>query len=171
MAWFEDLSPCGYFGEEHAADLRAVGWLSHEHSYPTGDVSREFFETLCELLRRPWSPFHFMGFHMCELCQFTGGGSAQLLRRDGTRWRVPAWSLNNLFVPGDGIIYVSPESIVHYIDAHRYRPPDEFMAAVMRCPRMSSAAYFGAIRANGGEFGRRATHVAEEQRRLGPVHG
>ena len=171
MAWYEDLSPCDYFGEEYAADLRAVGWLSREHPYPTGDVAREFFEALCELLRRPWNPITFMGYHECEFCRFTGGASTEVVREDGSQLRIPAQSLMNLFVPGQGVIYVSPESIVHYIDAHRYRPPDEFMEAVMRCPRMSSAAYFGAIRANGGEFGRRATHVAEEQRRLGPVHG
>jgi len=39
MAWFEDLSPCDYFGEEFAGDLRAVGWLALGQPYPTGDVS------------------------------------------------------------------------------------------------------------------------------------
>ena len=73
MAWFEDLSPCGYFGEEHAADLRAVGWLSREHPYHPGDVPREFFETLCELLRRPWSPFHFLGY----TCASSAGSPAE----------------------------------------------------------------------------------------------
>jgi hypothetical protein len=28
-------------------------------------------------------------------------------------------------------IFSSPALIIHYVDAHEYRPPDEFIAAVM----------------------------------------
>jgi hypothetical protein len=27
MAWYEDLTPCSYLGEEAGRVLRAVGWL------------------------------------------------------------------------------------------------------------------------------------------------
>jgi hypothetical protein len=166
MAWFEDLSPCDYFGEEYAADLRAVGWLSRGHPYQTGSVPRALFDKLCQLLRQPWTPVSFMGYHECEFCRFTGGASTSVTI-DSSPFVVPGQSCANLFVPGERLIYVAPESIVHYIDAHGYRPPDEFVDAVMRCPRMSSAKYFGAIRANGGEFGRRETRIADEQCRRG----
>jgi len=100
-----------------------------------------------------------MGYHECEFCRFTGGAFTQIRTADGNPLLVPGQSCANLFLPGEHLIYVAPESIVHYVDAHGYRPPDEFMDAVMRCPRTSSAKYFGAIRANGGEFARRVALV------------
>ena len=48
-----------------------------------------------------------------------------------------------------GHIYAAPDGIVHYISAHWYRPPDEFMEAVMACPGMGSAEYGAALMANG----------------------
>jgi hypothetical protein len=35
-------------------------------------------------------------------------------------------------VPGSGgRIYAAPDLIYHYVEAHGYRPPDEFVEAVM----------------------------------------
>lgn len=55
----------------------------------------------------------------------------------------------NLFVPGDGVIYAAPSTIIHYIDAHRYLPPAAFVAAVHACPPMRSPAYLKALLDNG----------------------
>ena len=159
MSHFEDLSPLGYFGAEYSDVLRAIGWLEPGHNYTRGHVEREFFERLCELLQRPWSPVHFMGAQDCGFCRFTGGNPTQLQRKTGLV-RIPGHSCLNLFVPGDGVIYASPELIAHYIDAHEYRPPDEFMESVLRCPRMNSKEYFGAMRANGWEFSSVTSQVA-----------
>ena len=32
----------------------------------------------------------------------------------------------NVFVPGRNVLYMAPSLVVHYIDAHGYRPPDDF---------------------------------------------
>ena len=74
-----------------------------------------------------------MGVHECELCQFQ-----------------PAEGTANIFVPYQGNIYVAPELIVHYIAAHRYKPPQVFVDAVMACPTMNSMDYKKAVLANGG---------------------
>ena len=42
-------------------------------------------------------------------------------------------------------MYVAPQLIVHYIDAHDYRPPGVFCAAVEACPPLGSAAYFAKL--------------------------
>lgn len=112
---------------------RSIGWLDGEHDFPTGQVSAEFFERLTELARDPFEPFSSMGFHECEVCQFPEA-------RNG----------RNMFIPGDGFIFVSPAMIVHYVAAHSYRPPDEFITAVMACPDMRTTAYRKAFLANGG---------------------
>ena len=153
MTYFEDLAKLTYFGEPYSHLLRAVGWLEPGQEYMRGHVDRAFFEKLCELLQRPWAPMHYMGYQDCRFCRFTGGRSTQLQRKGGIA-RIPGNSILNLFVPGDGVIYGSPELIAHYIDAHEYRPPDEFVEAVLKCPRMSSKEYFGALRRNGWQFTR-----------------
>jgi hypothetical protein len=50
-----------------------------------------------------------------------------------------------LFVPFGKTIFVSPNNIAHYIDAHGYCPPKEFQRAVMECPEMRSIAYMKAL--------------------------
>jgi len=129
MAWFANFSPCTYFGQEHAGFLRAVGWLERGHEFKTGAVDRLVYRRLQELLQDPWQPAVFLGVHGCELCQYEPGGHGK----------------RNLFLPGTGTVYVSPDLIAHYMNAHCYAPPDEFCAAVMNCPKMSSAAYFKAL--------------------------
>jgi hypothetical protein len=86
---------------------------------------------LVELLRNPWQPAICLGFHHCDLCLYEGP--------PGKR---------NLFVPTEGMVFVCPELIAHYMNAHGYRPPEEFCAAVLACPAMRSMPYLKALLAN-----------------------
>jgi hypothetical protein len=129
MTYYPDLSPCDYF-RGAASALRAVGWLSSEHSYPKGVLDGEESRRLVSLVASCWQPFYFRGHHSCEFCG-----------RIGTR---------NLFVPGEGVVYVAPEMIVHYVEVHSYRPPDAFLEALGSCPEMGSDAYFTALTEQGG---------------------
>lgn len=52
----------------------------------------------------------------------------------------------NLFIPASAQVYVAPSMILHYISRHRYRPPDAFCDAVLRCLGIGSRAYFEALR-------------------------
>ncbi len=133
MAWFADLSPCTYFGQEFASFLRAVGWLERGHAFATGPVDVLIYRRLVELLQSPWEPFLLLGTHGCQLCHYEPG-------RSGRR---------NLFLPGDGVVYVCPELVAHYMNAHGYAPPQEFCQAVLGCPELSTASYFKALLAGG----------------------
>lgn len=55
----------------------------------------------------------------------------------------------NLFVPGEGCVYIAPSMIVHYLDVHDYDPPAIFWEAVMNCPEMRSDTYRQALIFNG----------------------
>jgi len=145
MAYISDLQPCTHLPVEDATKLLAVGWLENAHSFSVGNVSDSFFEKLCKLIRDPWQPFIAGGVHDCTLCQFSGGGNATF-----RKLAIPGRSGNNLFVPGAGVIFVAPVAVAHYIDAHRYQPPDEFIQAVLNCPEMKSIPYLKTILANGG---------------------
>jgi hypothetical protein len=145
MAWFEDLKPCTYFGDMFAHRLKAIGWLAKGRAFPTGETSVDVFEKLCCLCQDPWAPVATAGVHLCELRQFTGGGTSSF--KD---YRISGVSNGCLFVPGDGFLYVAPCSLPHIIDAHSYRPSEAFCTAVQYCPEMRSMAYLKAVLANGG---------------------
>lgn len=134
MAWFEDLSPCSYFGQECAGFLRAVGWLERGKPFATGLVDVEVYKRLVEMCKDPWHPRTFLGSHCCDLCLYEG--------QSGKR---------NLFIPAGGAVFVCPEMITHYMNEHGYRPPDEFCAAVLACPPMRSMPYLKALLASGAK--------------------
>jgi hypothetical protein len=134
VAWFNDLSPCNYFGDEFATFLRAVGWLERGKPFAEVERDRSVFEKLRELCKNPWQPAIAMGSHACDLCHYDS-------EMHGSK---------NLFVPGDEFLYVSPVLIAHYMNAHGYGPPLEFCDAVLACPAMQSMDYKKAILANGG---------------------
>ncbi|MEZ4339376.1 MAG: hypothetical protein R3B82_22360 [Sandaracinaceae bacterium] len=145
MTWYADLGPIDCFPFSDARSLRAVGWLDALHTFETGPISSEDFERLCRLLVSPWQPVVAAGVHGCELCRHTSGPS--LLRYRDVE--VPL-GVANVFVPAEGVIYVAPSLIVHYIDAHQYRPPDELLVAVRACPPTTSMEYKRALLAAGG---------------------
>lgn len=61
-------------------------------------------------------------------------------------------------VPGDGRIFIAPSLVLHYIDAHGYRPPDPFVAALAACPHPRSRDYGRALRDAGGPWLDRDDH-------------
>jgi hypothetical protein len=145
MAYIPDNTVCRYFPIDAPDNLLAIGWLDGEHAFTHGPMSREFFIKLLDLLRNPWEPICACGYHTCEVCRFSEDGMATF---DGRT--IPGKSAANLYVPYQGVIYVAPELIAHYIDSHRYRPPDIFIEAVLACPPTNSMAYKKALLENGG---------------------
>jgi hypothetical protein len=121
--WYEDLSP--YSGDR----LLAVGWLERGRDYPRGAVAPEVYAKLVELCRDPWQPVVAAGVHACSLCLYASE------RSDGA----------NLFLPDGDRAFVAPVLIRHYMNAHHYRPPDDFCRAVLACPEMRSKAFREAL--------------------------
>lgn len=122
------MAPCDFFG--FWPGLVAVGWLEAQHPFATGVVEDWVVRKLAKLLRQPYQPVSFMGWHDCSLC-----GDNH--------------SYANLWLPGEGCIYVAPEGILHYILAHDYAPPEPFLEAIRQCPSMGSAGYHERLRDNG----------------------
>lgn len=132
MTSLVDLSPCTHLPVQ-APTILAIGWLGRNSHYERASVSETFFSKLESLASEPWQAFISAGIHRCELCQFNPPGFGA-----------------NLFIPHDGVVYVAPVGVVHYIAAHWYKPPERFIAAVLECPAMRSMAYKKALLANGG---------------------
>jgi hypothetical protein len=54
--------------------------------------------------------------------------------------------------PGHGHIYAAPTLIYHYVEAHHYKPPDEFLQALREGPRPPSQEYFAELAKLGVEW-------------------
>ncbi len=126
MSWFPDMGTQTMIdGGDH---IRAVGWLSAQQPFSQGEVPAEFRIRIREFADRwgdstdalGWSVL--MGPHCCEFCsRFMASG--------------------NFGVPHDGLLFVVPEMLPHYVEAHDYRPPDEFIAAVLESPLPGTPEY------------------------------
>jgi hypothetical protein len=109
--------------------VRAIGWLDSSNEFPVADPDIALVRRL-ELFR---SNSHnavealFLwvsgGFHRCQFCENHGDGV-------------------NFAVPHEGLLYVCPGMVAHYVEAHSYSPPREFVEALFQCPDPGTAKYF-----------------------------
>ena len=125
--FIEDLSTDAYFAR--GPNVRAVGWLEAGHPHQQGPVPDEFLARLKKHVASAYQSMLFCGWHECSLCS------------DGQR-RTGSY---NLLIPTTRLLYVAPEMIVHYIEDHGYRPPLEFVDAVMACPPQESSRYMALL--------------------------
>jgi hypothetical protein len=87
-------------------------------------VPSGFVERLVEICSQP--VVRHRGFHVCEFCHFEPDPTFAAQRAAG------ALSSAVIRVVGrDGRVYHSPAMICHYVKAHCYQPPQEFVKAVM----------------------------------------
>jgi hypothetical protein len=147
MSWFDDLSPCDYFGSTHAARCKAVGWLEDGRDFRRGKADPRFVHKLVLLFGEPNPLERLTDPHYCSLCAFSRGPSEFHLFQSPGMPSVPMGN-RNLFVPGDGFLYIAPSLVLHYIDAHQYLPPEEFIKAVLECPPIRSQEYQKAVHSN-----------------------
>jgi hypothetical protein len=125
--------------------VQAVGWLYIEQPYPQGTVPPAFADRLRQFAGR-WAestqalglPMS-LGFHTCEFC-----GEAR--------------GYGNFGVPHGDVLFVAPEMIAHYVEAHRYAPPSEFIEAILKAPLPGTEEY----RAAAERFRQRLERAAQE---------
>ncbi len=128
MTHYPDLSTSCMV--EQGPQVRVVGWLNPGFPFETGSVSPEFMSKLKQQCVTPYRPMVLMGAHECE---FKPDSSTQC----------QAPGHKNLWIPGaNGCLYVAPEMIVHYIETHGYKPPEEFIQTVLAAPAQKSPEYW-----------------------------
>jgi hypothetical protein len=114
MAFFADLTPHSY-SPTGGLEILNVGWLDEGRPFPVRPTSQEFRDALLELCRRPI--ILHRGFHLCWFCR----GRRQ--DRAGTgQIRV---------LSSKGVWYAAPTLVHHYVTAHEYSPPADFVHAVL----------------------------------------
>jgi hypothetical protein len=121
--YFDDLSAYVYGGREELRQVQNVGWLDAAHEYPKGSTPRSVLERLKDLAVHK-SVNQTRGFHYCDFCD---AEDVRLARGD----RKTLLGSAELWVPsGASGFFASPDLIVHYIEAHGYLPPREYLDAV-----------------------------------------
>jgi hypothetical protein len=55
------------------------------------------------------------------------------------------YASGNLGVPSSEVLYVAPKMVAHYVEAHGYVPPAEFVAAVLDSPPPETEQYRQAV--------------------------
>lgn len=114
MTHFDDLSPYTYIHpEEDAPNTVNVGWLDVRHPFRTGKTDYEFQRKLQRLCRRRFKQTR--GFLPCYFCK----GEDRPI------------SSSEIRIASAGTVFAAPSLVYHYVAAHDYRPPDEFISAVL----------------------------------------
>ncbi len=134
--YFPDMSPYSYgtwYREQSIAfqEVRTIGWLKQGFTYSKGKVGDRFLQKLQQMYQSPRVHIRGMrGYHQCDLCdpslankdQQSASSPQQIWRGSSELW-IPSSMSSQL-------IYAAPSMIRHYIIAHEYRPPDEFIQSV-----------------------------------------
>jgi hypothetical protein len=124
MAYFEDLSPYSYLASKQGENAINVGWLDDKHAYPLNDVPTKAKNAALALCLRPVNKTR--GYHACPFCKPAGLGV--VVEENGRKITLGS---SEIRITNDGKTYVAPDLIYHYITAHGYCPPEEFITALM----------------------------------------
>ena len=128
--YFADLTPYTYNLNLPDPYILNIGWLSPNHAFNRGPCDEQFVSELARLVAQPVNLYR--GSHVCEFCP----EPPLTLSKGGIPMRYPPPETTGRGEIGvlspQGIIYIAPVLILHYIKVHGYCPPEPFMDAVLR---------------------------------------
>jgi hypothetical protein len=130
VTYCEDLAPYTYLPETVPAGvtIRCVGWLDAEHPFATGEAPGGFPERLGALCAEHTAA-RTRGFHWCELCPADEADYPVVEKADGQDLSLGSAEVRVVAASGDWL--AAPDLVYHYVRAHRYLPPQEFIDAVL----------------------------------------
>jgi len=121
--FFPDLSRYTY--TETGENVVNVGWLAAGAPMRIGEVDQIVRDELARMAREPTNLMR--GFHYCDFCD----AESPIVAFASDAPSTPAYlGSGEVRVEAGDIVYAAPTLIVHYIDAHGYLPPEEFIEAV-----------------------------------------
>jgi|SRR3954469_23783512 hypothetical protein len=134
MTYFSDHSPYAYGHGSHPGVVH-VGWLDNIHPYPKGTVDARLIEKIRLLASKPVELYR--GEHVCELCTEpldlvkTTVSNRMVIDPNCSwaQWIDQRSSNGEIRVSLEGVTFAAPVLIVHYIEAHNYLPPAQFLQA------------------------------------------
>lgn len=104
--------------------VRAIGWIE-KPGFPTGAIPDECIRALIDATPQTIFADGTRGIHHCELCHEM---------RPSVRWQrqeIPLVCTGHYLIQNGDIVYMAPALLLHYIIDHEYRPPEEFLKALV----------------------------------------
>lgn len=170
MAYFSDLTFYSYC-QDNPPETKNVGWLRRDHVFETAPPLEETLDLLWNFCKV--RVMETRGIHQCDLCSppstvsairsgvalllgsaeirvFSKGGFFPLRQRLRDEESTGLLLLRKSAVPFS--VYAAPNLIYHYVQAHRYKPPDEFLSALRDGPRTNDEKYFQFLKDLGLEW-------------------
>jgi hypothetical protein len=130
MTHYDDLTPYEY-DEGAPPGAVNIGWLSWHHRYPVGTPPQGLVDALARLAKNFTGAYR--GYHVCDLGPRYAEAPCSNTRGDLFMGHA------QIHVPGTGgVVYVAPTLVVHYVEAHWYLPPAEFIRAVFEAADLAS---------------------------------
>jgi len=126
MTYYPDLSRYDYSDWPGMPEMKNVGWLDSAHPFPRGSTPKEFKAKLFDLCFQ--YAMATSGYHNCDFCPRRKDAGALKVRR---KWRSIWLGTAEIHVIYRGTTYAAPNMIYHYVVDHDYRPPEEFVEAVI----------------------------------------
>ena len=146
MTYFQDLSPYRYFHDD-LYGCKNVGWLDPAYPFPTAPPDPAFLAKLWEFCKV--SVHQTRGWHLCPFCP--AAESIIRAERNGEHLRLGTSEIR-VFSLDDRTPYAAPTLIYHYVEAHLYAPPEEFVRAVLEGASPNDRKYLEALAKCGLEW-------------------
>lgn len=135
-----DLMPySGCVDADFGYEPLGIGWLRRKQDFVTGRVSAEFVAKLLPYCHPAVTVCRQRKPMPCPLC-----GETVVADIDGDSVVLGSAEIR---IIGDDDIYAAPDLICHYIAAHQYQPPAEFIQAVVSGPLPDSIEFRALINA------------------------
>jgi hypothetical protein len=129
VTYFPDGTPYSYLGDEPGTVN--VGWLDADHPFPTATPSEPFLTALARACRHGIN--RTRGRHRCELCpRSTNPGLSEPTTVKLGETELLVGSAELRVVGPNGVVFPTPDMVIHYVAEHSYRPPDAFEAAILQ---------------------------------------
>jgi hypothetical protein len=118
VTFIPDMSTTPY--DEAVGDarrvIRTIGWLGDiVGETACGDVDDDCLEALGYYRTAHHRDDALLGYHQCEICRDNGPETH-----------------GEFFIDLEQIRYILPDMVLHYVTAHKYKPPNTFLAALRR---------------------------------------
>jgi len=130
MTYFEDETPYSFAPSQGEGVVLNVGWLDGSRTYVQGAVPSDFVGRLRDLCASGTT--RTRGWHRCNVCPDGAPYPTAVERADTERYLVGDAEIR--VVGQASVIYAAPTMVIHYVQDHGYRPPDDFIVAVLDAP-------------------------------------
>jgi hypothetical protein len=138
MTFYQDLSEYTYHRAHSRPGMRNVGWLGLGHEFNQAAPTEEILDRIWDFCKI--SVAQMRGIHQCEFCE----DDSYYAERNGESLLLGSSEIR--VFSSSGQIYAAPNLIYHYLKRHHYKPPDEFIDAILGGPVSPRKEYLDRLR-------------------------